>query len=301
MANYVIAAFAGNLAIAILKLIAGIITKSSTMLGEALHSVADTANQLLMGFGIRRRKRAPDEEHPFGYSKAQFFWALIVSILIFTLAGTLSLFNGVERLLEAHFNSHEDFTVNYIVLILSGVIEFSSFLVALREIRHLKKERQYSNTLEMISNLKNPSLLTVLVEDSLALVGISIALLAMFLTDLTNNSVFDALGAIVIGLILMLGALILARENKSYLIGRSISKSEQLSIKNIVLTSSGVLECKSIKSMVLGPDNFILSIDIDFADNLSVEELENKIDELEFRIIELFPKLTKDKIFIEPN
>jgi cation diffusion facilitator family transporter len=271
------------------------------MVSEALHSLADTTNQLLIAFGIRRSKKQPDLEHPFGYSKAQFFWSLIVSILIFTLAGTLSLAGGFERILEGTFEVHESFFINYIVLILAIGLESIAFIIAIRETNQIRMEKNYKSFRETLANLNNPALLTVLVEDFLALVGIGIALIATFLTDITDNGFYDALGSIIIGLVLMIGALLLAKENKSYLIGRSISATEQLKIKEIVLTSSGVVAFKSLKSMVLGPDNFILSIDIDFADNLTVDELEKKIDDLEEKIIEHFPKLNRNKIFIEPN
>ena len=157
MANYVFAAFLGNLAIAIMKFFAGFITSSSTMIGEGLHSLADTTNQLLIAFGIRRSKREPDLEHPFGYSKAQFFWALIVSILIFSLAGTLSLVHGFQRLLDGHFEVHEDLSINYVVLIIAIGLESVAFFMAIKETRHIKKEKNFETYGETLKNLNNPA------------------------------------------------------------------------------------------------------------------------------------------------
>lgn len=301
MANYVFAAFLGNLFIAIIKFIAGFATASSTMISEGLHSLADTSNQLLIALGLKRSKRDPDIEHPFGYSKAQFFWALIVSILIFTLAGTLSTLHGIERLMEGHFEVHESFSLNYIVLFLAIVFEGIALYLAYKEFKHIKVEKQYTSNRETIANLGNPALLTVLVEDSLAMVGILLALIATFLTDITHDAIFDSIGSIFIGLILMIGALLLARENKSYLIGKAISNRDKLKIKDVILTSPGVLDFKGMKTMVMGPDNFIISLEVDFADSLSVQDIENSIDAIETKLIEMFPKLTREKIFIEPN
>lgn len=301
MALYVYAAFLGNFLIAVSKFVAGFLTGSSAMLSEGLHSLSDTSNQILLAFGIRRSKRDPDPEHPFGYSKVQFFWALIVSILIFGLAGSLSFIHGIDRLTHPHVGEEQSFLASYVVLILSYIFEGFALFMAYRELQHLKHLKGYSQISETLENIQNPALLTCLVEDSLAMIGITIALVATLLTDFTHDPVWDGLGSLLIGLVLMVVALLLARENKSYLIGKAVNHRDKQKIKEIIETSPHVKRMVRMQTMLLGPEDMILSLEVDFGDDLTVEGLEKAVDDIEQRIIASFPVLTPSKIFIEPN
>lgn len=300
MATYVYAAFFGNLIVAISKFIAGSITHSSAMISEGLHSLADTINQLLLAFGLHRSKKEADSEFQFGYAKVQFFWALIVSILIFGLAGTLSVVQGYERLISGGQHS-EDFLINYIVLFFAIIIEGFALFMAYRETKIIQHEKGYKTLIETIENLRNPALLTILAEDSLAIMGLFLAIIATLLTDITGDIIWDGIGSLVIGLLLMSGALILARENRDYLIGKAMSKKEEQIVVDIINASPNVKSLTAMRSMVLGPSDTIIALDVDFVDDLDTEDLENAIDDIEQQISEAFPLIKKEKIFIEPN
>jgi cation diffusion facilitator family transporter len=302
MATTLYWALLGNFIIAVSKFISGYITGSATMISEGYHSLSDTINQLLLLFGIKRSERKPDQKHNFGYSQVQFFWSLIVAILIFGFAGGLAFIHGYEKLFEPyHSIENQSYLVVYIILIVSFIIEGSVLIKAYKEVKVLQKEKEFDSFIHTIEDLGNPALLTVLIEDALALFGIIIAFIATLLTDLTHNVIYDGLGSTAIGILLMVGALFLARENKSYLIGRSIRIKDKEKIIFAIKENKFVKNVGDFRSMLLGPDDMILSIEVDFLDDLDTEDLEIAIDELENKIIKFYPKLTKRKIFIEPN
>jgi cation diffusion facilitator family transporter len=295
-------ALLGNFVITVSKFIAGFLTGSASMISEGYHSLSDTINQVLLVIGIKRAERKPDKRHPFGYSQAQFFWAFIVAIMIFGLAGGLSFVHGFEKLLEPHHSiENQSYLIVYVILIISFIIEGFVLVKAVKEVSKLKQRKQFTSMKKTLEEMGDPALLTVLIEDFLALVGIIIAFIATLLTDITHDVFFDGLGSLFIGLVLMFGALILARENKSYLIGRSIRKQDQEKIVSIITASKLVKKVTDLRSMLLGPEDMIISLEVDFQDDLDTEDLEILIDEIEGEIIKEYPTLTKRKIFIEPN
>ncbi|MHA2365506.1 MAG: cation diffusion facilitator family transporter [Candidatus Hodarchaeales archaeon] len=302
MAKSIYWALLGNFVITVSKFIAGFLTGSASMISEGYHSLSDTINQVLLVIGIKRAERKPDKRHPFGYSQAQFFWAFIVAIMIFGLAGGLSFVHGFEKLLEPHHSiENQSYLIVYVILIISFIIEGFVLVKAVKEVSKLKQRKQFTSMKKTLEEMGDPALLTVLIEDFLALVGIIIAFIATLLTDITHDVFFDGLGSLFIGLVLMFGALILARENKSYLIGRSIRKQDQEKIVSIITASKLVKKVTDLRSMLLGPEDMIISLEVDFQDDLDTEDLEILIDEIEGEIIKEYPTLTKRKIFIEPN
>ncbi|MHA2338382.1 MAG: cation diffusion facilitator family transporter [Candidatus Hodarchaeales archaeon] len=302
MATSIYWALIGNFIIAVAKFASGFLTNSASMISEGYHSLSDTINQVLLVIGIKRSERKPDKKHPFGYSQAQFFWGFIVAIMIFGLAGGLSFVHGFEKLLEPHHSiEDQDYFIVYVILIMSFIIEGFVLQKAYREVKALKERKQFASMMKTLENMGDPGLLTVLIEDTLALIGIAIAFVATLLTDFSHDVFFDGIGSILIGLILMVGALILARENKSYLIGRSIRRKDQEKIVAIVNESKYVKEVTDLRSMLLGPDDMIISLEVDFNDDLDTEDIEKLIDDLESAILKEYPSLSKRKIFIEPN
>ena len=302
MASSIYWALIGNFVISIAKFFAGFLTNSASMISEGYHSLSDTINQVLLVIGIKRSERKPDKKHPFGYSQAQFFWAFIVAIMIFGLAGGLSFFHGYEKLFEPHHPiDNQSYLIVYVILILSVIVEGYVLRKAYKEVKALQKRKEFISMMKTLENMGDPGLLTVLIEDSLALIGIVIAFIATLMTDVTHDVTYDRIGSILIGLVLMGGALILARENKSYLIGRAIRRKDQEKIVAIINESEYVKEVTDLRSMLLGPDDMILSLEVDFKDDLDTEDLEKLIDDLEGAIIKVYPTLSKRKIFIEPN
>ncbi|MBO7701812.1 MAG: cation diffusion facilitator family transporter, partial [Eggerthellaceae bacterium] len=216
----VIAAVLANIAIGIVKFIAAFISGSSAMISEGIHSIVDSGNGLLILFGMKRAERKPDLAHPFGYSMELYFWTLVVAVMIFALGGGLSIYEGIERLIEITPDTKlGDPTLNYIVIAISAIIEGLSLRVALRE---FNAARGKVKPLRFIRDAKDPSLFTVVLEDSAALTGLLFAFLGTLLGHITGNPVFDGIASVLIGLLLAFVAVILLRETKGLLIGEGL-------------------------------------------------------------------------------
>ena len=212
----VVAAIIGNLAIAVIKFIAGGITGSSAMISEGIHSVVDTGNGGLLFYGLNRGARPADEHHPFGHGMEIYFWSLIVAVSIFGIGGGMSIYEGITHI--QHPVELEDPTINYIVLALAMVFESISFSVAWRAFRGSRRGR---TTLSAIHHGKDPSLFTVLFEDTAALLGLGVAFFGVLLSHQLNAPVLDGAASIVIGCILVVAALWLAYESRSLLVGEA--------------------------------------------------------------------------------
>ncbi|OLS24776.1 MAG: Zinc transporter ZitB [Candidatus Heimdallarchaeota archaeon LC_2] len=286
-----------NFVIGIMKLFAGLLTGSAAMIAEAYHSFADTMNQILLALGIRISKRSPDLEHPFGYQKNQFFWAFVVAILIFGISGTLALFEGFEKILHDDEFHSENFLLNIVVLVIAIGLEFFAFRTAYKEAQEYKEILQSDSIFEAIDDMQDPVLLSLLVEDSLALIGLSVALVGVIITYITENSFYDGLTSIFIGIILVVGGVLLARENKTYLIGKSVTDRTKKTINEVVTAFESIDSLVSRKTMLLGPKDMILALDVIFSDD--VIDIPGEIDKIEAKLIEAIPHLTANKIFIE--
>ncbi|MDP3780353.1 MAG: cation diffusion facilitator family transporter, partial [Nitrosopumilaceae archaeon] len=220
----VYAALFGNLGIAITKFIAALISGSVSMWAETYHSASDTFNQILLLVGIKASTKPASHLHQFGYGKSQFFWSFIVATMIFGISGVLALQQGISSLFnrEHHF---ENPMLNYIVLIIAAVFEANALRIAYKQFKKSIENREEKVTFKQLiyefKESKDTTILTVIVEDSAALAGIAIAALGIFLTDITGNTVYDAIGSIFIGCLLMAFAFFLARENRGLLIGES--------------------------------------------------------------------------------
>ena len=293
----VIAAVLANIAIGVVKFIAAFISGSSAMISEGVHSIVDSGNGLLILFGMKRAQRKPDLAHPFGYSQELYFWTLVVAIMIFALGGGVSMYEGIHRILEiTPETTLGDPTLNYVIIAISAVIEGISLSVALRE---FNAARGKVKPLRFIRDAKDPSLFTVVLEDSAALTGLALAFLGTFLGHVTGNPYYDGIAAVLIGLLLAGVAVILLRETKGLIIGEGLSGEELKRMAKIIEANPNVVKCGRILSLYLGPHDLLVTVDVTFDDAVERVSIDHTIDSIERAIVAAFPQTTR--IFIEPE
>ena len=274
----VFAAMAGNLAIAITKLIAAFFSGSSAMLSEGIHSIVDTGNGALLLVGLRQSRKPPDARHPFGHGKELHFWPLVVAIMIFALGGGMSVYEGVTHLMHP---THSDPTWNYVVLGIAFVFESISSVFAFKAFRG---ELKGQSPLAAIRNSKDPTSFTVLFEDTAALLGLVVAFLGIFLGSVLHNPYFDGMASIVIGLILAVVAAFLAYETKGLLIGEGVTPETLDSLRSIAAADPAVQELKKSLTMHFGPHEVLVTLDILFKRELTAEEITSAINRIEAAI-----------------
>ena len=290
------AALTGNMLIAITKFGAAIVTGSSAMLSEGIHSVVDTGNQVLMLHGLKRAARPPDREFPFGYGKEVYFWSFIVAILIFALGAGISIYEGVLHLIKPR--PVEDPYVNYIVLALAALFEGAAWYFAFREFTKTKGKWSY---VRAVSRAKDPSIFVVLFEDSAALLGLATAFLGLFLGQITGIEYFDGSASIVIGLILGGTAVWLAYETKGLLIGESAEESTVRGIRELAGGFECVEHVNEVLTLHMGPDFILVNISLDFYDKASAGDIENTIERLDREIKRCYPLVKRIFIEAEPR
>jgi cation diffusion facilitator family transporter len=286
------AALIGNSAIAVTKFGAAAFTGSSAMFSEAVHSVVDTGNQILLLYGIRRSGREPDDQHPFGYGMELYFWAFVVAILIFAGGAGISFYEGLHKI-----QTPEPLTsayVNYIVLGLAILFEAGAWWVAFRAFRATKGRRSY---FAAVRQSKDPAVFTVLFEDTAAMLGLVVALVGIWLGELLGMPVLDGVASIGIGLILAATAIFLAYECKGLLIGESVSPEVRRGIEAIIKEQPGIERINEQRSMHLGPEDVLLNLSLDFASGLSADQLEAAIAAIERQIKSRYPQVKR--VFIE--
>ncbi|MFB2771330.1 cation diffusion facilitator family transporter [Pelatocladus sp. BLCC-F211] len=288
----IFAAMGANLAIAITKFIAAYITNSSAMISEGIHSVVDTTDQLLLLLGIRMSQKPADDSHPFGYGQELYFWTLIVAIFIFAIGGGMSIYEGITHLINP--SPLEDPIWNYIVLGVAIIFEGFSWTVALKEFLPTKGNQGFW---EAIKNSKDPTIFTVLFEDSAAILGLLVALIGVFLGHLFNNVYFDGIASILIGIILAIVAVLLAIESKGLLVGESANPQTIANIRSLSKTEPRVQEVIRVLTMQLAPQEVLLNLEIQFSKNLTGEEIASTVDNLEAKIRQKHPEIKQ--IFIE--
>ncbi|MEZ5670087.1 MAG: cation diffusion facilitator family transporter [Alphaproteobacteria bacterium] len=290
--NVVYAALAGNSLIAITKFVASAITGSSAMLSEAVHSLVDTGNQALILHGMRRSAKPADRRHPFGYGMELYFYAFVVAILIFGLGAGISVYEGVQKVLEPH--PVEDAYINYIVLGLAMVFEAGAWFVAFKAFRQTKGSHGF---FAAVQRAKDPTVFTVLFEDSAAMLGLIVAFVGILLGQLTGILWIDGAASIGIGLILAATAVVLAIECKGLLIGEAASPEV---VRDVIARVSGrdaVERINELRTMHMGPNDIVLAMSLDFRDELSAGQVEQTISEIEADILAAHPAMRR--IFIE--
>jgi cation diffusion facilitator family transporter len=298
----VYAALFGNLAIAIAKLIAALFTGSIAMMAETLHSTSDTFNQVLLLVGIKTSTKAATEQHPFGYGKEQFFWSFIVATMLFGISGILSLQQGFASLTNpSHQIQHAD--VSYVILVISAAFEANSLRIALEFSRHSIEAKEEKLGIRSLINefheSKDPSLITILVEDSAALLGIAIAGVGIFLSEQTGNSIYDSISSLSIGCILIVFAFFLAKENKGLLIGESISRRDYKKVVGMIKKIPEVNRIITMRSMYLAPKDVLVTIEVNLIDGLNTDQIESVIDNIENNVKQAIPYVNPSRIYVE--
>jgi cation diffusion facilitator family transporter len=292
----VVAALLVNLAIAACKFAAAALSRSTAMLAEACHSLADSANQIFLLIGLRRSARPPDEQHPFGYGPETYFWAFMVALCIFSVGGAFSVYEGVKKILYPHESQLGNVWWAYGVLGASVVLEAYSFTVAMREFRHLRRGRGLRATL---TDARDPTVLTVLFEDLAALFGLAVAGLGITLAHLTGQPAWDGAASVVVGLALGVIAMVLAGDAKSLLIGRSVPEAERRRIEEIAAAARDVMQVVHIRTIHLGPAEVMVGLKLTFRPDLDTRTLEQRINELEAQLRKELPHLKR--IYVEPG
>lgn len=286
------AALAGNLLIAVTKFAAAAYTGSSAMLSEAIHSLVDTGNQGLLLHGMRRSRQPADDRHPFGYGMELYFWALIVAILIFAVGAGVSLYEGIIKLRDPHPVTSP--YVNYAVLAIAMGFESIAWWIAFGEFRRSKGPLGY---VAAVRESKDPALFTVLFEDTAAMLGLVVAFVTLALGQATGIVEFDAIGSILIGVILAVTAVLLAYESKGLLIGESASARVTDGLRGLAAAHPGVAKVNELLTMHLAPQQVLVNLSVDFEDRLSSAEIEAAVSQLETRMCETFPEVSR--VFIE--
>jgi cation diffusion facilitator family transporter len=287
------AAIVANVAIAICKFVAAAITGSSAMLAEAFHSTADSGNELLLLLGIKRSTRPPDALHPYGHGKALYFYSLLVAVYIFGVGGGLAVYEGVSHLKHPEIPTHPGWS--YAVLALAAVFDFYSWRISYRELRARKDPNE--STWDEIIGGKDPTVFTVFLEDSAGLLGVLLAFLAIFLGRQLNNPYLDPVASIVIGLVLAVLAVFLGRESGALLVGERTNRASIERLNEIIRADTAVEEVGDLLTMQLGPEQVLLTVNIQFRRKLTLEQLESAIERIEASIRREQPSV--QRIFIE--
>ncbi|MCC0176588.1 cation diffusion facilitator family transporter [Waterburya agarophytonicola K14] len=270
------AAMAANFAIAVTKFFAASVTGSSAMLSEGIHSVVDTGNELLLLLGIKLSKRPPDDSHPFGYGQELYFWTLIVALFIFAIGGGMSIYEGIDHV--RHPEPLTDPFWSYAVLGFAVIFEGYSWNVALQEFLATKQEESFWKA---IRASKDPTIFTILFEDTAALIGLFVAFIGVFSGHLWGNVYLDGVASIVIGIILCGVALLLAAESKGLLIGEGADPQTVASIRKITKDDPAVAKVLKVLTLHFGPQEILLNLEIEFVENLETEELAIAVERLE--------------------
>ena len=290
--HVVYAALGGNMLIAITKFGASLMTGSSAMLSEAVHSLVDTGNQTLLLYGIKRSGKPADEKHPFGYGMELYFWTFVVAILIFGLGAGVSIFEGIKKI--QHPEVVTDTFVNYIVLGIALVFEAGAWFIAFKEFRGSQGKR---GIIQTVRDSKDPTVFTVLFEDSAAMLGLFVAFAGIWLAEYLQLPVLDGVASVIIGIILAITASLLAYESKGLLVGEGADKEVVGVIREIVNQENGIISINETLTMHMGPQDVLLNLSLDFSDNLSSPEVEAIISRLESKIKAEYPQI--QRIFIE--
>jgi cation diffusion facilitator family transporter len=290
----IMAAFFANLGIAIAKFVGWIFTGASSMLAEAVHSVADTGNQALLLLGGRRSRREATDTFQFGYARERYFWSFVVALVLFTLGSLFAIYEGIEKLRHPH--EIESAIWAFAILGLGIVLEGFSFRTAVNESQPLRAGRSWW---QFVRTARVPELPVVLLEDLGALTGLALAFIAVLLSVVTGDPTWDALGTLSIGLLLGVIAVILAIEMKGMLIGESARPETLREIHNAIESSPQVERMMDIRTQFLGPDDLLVACRVEFHDTLSADEVALAIREVERAILAVVDYARP--IYIEPD
>ncbi|WP_428236972.1 cation diffusion facilitator family transporter [Gracilimonas sp.] len=286
------AALIGNGLISITKFIAAVITGSSAMMSEGIHSVVDTGNQVLLLMGLKKAEKPADADFPFGHGKEVYFWSFVVAIMIFAVGSGISIYEGIHSLSDPHEITNP--MVNYIVLGLAMIFEAFAWYFAWKEFNKTKGDRSYY---EAVRKEKDPTTFVVLFEDSAAMLGLMVAFVGVFLSQVTGILIFDGIASIVIGVILGGTAIWLAHETKGLLIGESADREIIESIQKMGNAMDSIHMVKEVLTLHMGPQYILVTINADFVSELNSDQVEWGTAELSAEIKKMYPRVKR--VFIE--
>lgn len=289
-----IAAFFGNLGIAIAKLVGFFVTRSTSMLAESVHSFADTGNQALLFLGGNRAKREPTAAHQFGYGRERYFWSFAVALVLFSMGGLFALYEGIDKLRHPH--EVDKVWVAIVILVFGLVLEGNALRIAVREARHVKGDESWWR---FIRQSRQPELSVVLLEDSGAEIGLALALVGVIVADRTGDARWDALGSIAIGVLLIVIAIVLMIEMKSLLIGESAGNDDQDAIVAALEGSNHVDHVIHLRTQHIGPDEILVAANVEYDSALTFDEVSVAIAVTEQNIRTAVP--AAKLIYIEPD
>ncbi len=292
-AKAILYAFCANLGIALAKLGAAIYTHSGSMLAEAIHSFADCGNQMLLYLGLKQSQRLPTPQHPLGQGKITYFWSFVVALMLFSVGGLFSIYEGWHKL-----SAHEEIKQAWVALLVLGVsilLELASTVGCLREIRKLRKGKPL---LHWLKHTRNAELVVVLGEDIAALLGLVIAFAFVSLAAVTGNGVYDAIGSISIGVVLICVSIFIAVRIKGLIVGRSAEEDLQAGIRAEIEATDGVEDLLNAITVQLGPQ-VMLAIKVRMTSGVSIEKAVATINALERSIKAKFPEVAW--CFAEPD
>ncbi len=290
----IVAALIANLGIAIAKFVAFFFTRSSSMLAEGVHSLADTGNQILLIMGGKKSQRAPDVEHPFGFGRERYFWAFVVSIILFSLGSLFAIYEAIEKILHPEPIHDPQWAIG--TLLFAAVLEANSFRTAIKESKPAKGAATW---FQFIRRSKAPELPVVLLEDFGALIGLVLALIAISLDTVTGNARWDGYGSLAIGLLLGAIAITLSIEMKSLLIGEAADPVEVSKITEAIQGASRVSALIYLRTQHFGPEQLLVTAKVEFDGSLTMVELADAIDAVERDVRAAVP--IAHYLFIEPD
>lgn len=292
-AKAILYAFVANLGIALSKTWAAVLTGSGSLLAEAIHSYADSGNQVLLFIGLKRSQRPADVEHPLGYGKVTYFWAFIVAVLLFSVGGLFSIYEGVHKWL--HPEPLNQAWIGLIVLVVAVLLEALSLAGCLREIAHLRGEVKFRDWLR---HTRNAELVVVFGEDIAALIGLVIAFTFLGLAILTGNTAFDAVGSMMIGIVLVIVSIFISVRLRSLIVGRSAEPELRRLLDGLLAGDEAIDGLLNTITLQFGPD-VMLAAKIRLKPDLSLDEAVQRINALERRIKERVPQIKW--CFVEPD
>lgn len=308
--SVVLAALFANAAIAVLKFVGFVLTQSPAMLSETYHSISDTGNQVFLLIGLRYGERKRTRAHPFGFGKAQFFYSFLVSVLLFGIAGWEALNHGYSALV-AHESVGLSGTVtvmsstfpavwvNYAVLSLGIVFESWALTKAHAGMQADIREHEWSGLREAFKKTSNVTTLTAFTEDTIAVIGLALALGGIFLTQTTGNPMYDAAAAMLIGVLLMVFAVALAWENKRLLLGESLPREDEDELRVMISDNPGVVRIEDLRTVYFGPEHVIVVADVEFEDGMDTDEIDYSISTMEDELQTANSAIKK--VYIEPE
>ncbi len=284
----VVAAFAGNLAVAISKFVAAFVSGSSAMLAEAIHSLIDTGNGALVLYGMRASRKPPDFEHPFGYGHELYFWTLLVGMIVFGLGGGMSIVSGISHIL--HPNAVENAVMSYSVIAIAAVFESVSWYYG---VKAFAKERRGRGVVETIQRTKDPTTFAVVLEDSAALAGLALAFLGIFLSGRLDAPWIDGAASVAIGLLLCVVAWVMVVESKGLLVGEGVGRGTLERVRAIIEADADVVELKKVLTSYLSPSEILLAAEVRFRSDMTVAELRRAIARVRDAVQEEFPRVQR--------